>query len=351
MSQDNEIESELRAIVGSAGDDPDASELAAIAKRLRTEYRLPQPSAEGMARGRTQLMAALRADSGSTVNAASWTRRLRDAFATSNPWARLAYAGVLAVAFLLSYNSVLTISAESLPGDPLYVFKRAQEQVRFTLTFDDVQRTLLQVQFDDARVKEVEALQKQMRVERAEFSGVVEAISGRIVTVSGLALDVPAPIEISRLRAGDRVVVVVETEHDGRISVLELRKSAADAPPAMEPTATPRPTATASATASSTPRPLPTATSEPRPTETERPEDTPAPAPTQAARATATERPEATATARPPQGSPKATREPTETPRPPGATVQPTQAPESSKSPSATNTPDATKSPEATKTR
>ncbi len=371
-SHDGELESELKAILSRGGEPGEVGDLLEIANRLHAEYALPQPSAAGMARGRERLLAAIVQAPGPAKVAAvaepRWRSRLKQWIVASNPFARLMLSGGLAVVFLFMCNTVLTISAESLPGDPLYNVKRAQEQVIFNLTLNGAQRLQLQEQFDEVRVKEVEALQKQMRVMRTEVSGIVESITGRTVLVGGLALDVPMSIDISALRVGDRVVIAVETEHDGKVSVVNLHISEPAALPTKAPSETPRPSPTPSA--SGTPQATATIvpTLAPRATEAEPPDNSPAP--TQAPRATATERPEPTRTPRPPTVTPKPTDsheatetprpqtvtpqptgtwEPTDTPRPPSATPQPTDTREATRTPDPTSLPNPTKTPEATK--
>ncbi len=374
-SYQSDLEAELKAVLGESGDPGDLLE---VADRLRADYALPQPSAAGFARGHERLLAAIAQEAGhvsaTAPSGSDWRSRIRRWFASSNPFPRLAFAGTLAVVVLFMCNTVLTISAESLPGDPLYSVKRAQEQVRFNLTLDEAQREQLQGQFDDTRVKEVEALQRQMREERIELSGHVESINGRTVVIDGLALEIPAAIDMGQLHVGDRVVVVVETRRDGKVNVVELNVNESAPHPTHEPSDTPRPSATARPSntpratetdaptrvprPSETPRPTeierpgstPESTRAPRATETERPESTPEP--TRAPRATETERHDATETPRPPTVAPQPTetREPAKSPEPTNA-PEPTKAPESTKQPDPTKEPESTKSPEPTRSR
>ena len=51
-------------------------------------------------------------------------------------------------------------AASSLPGDPLYAVKRAGEDVRLVLTFDDVARTQLLSELTDRRLEELAEIAK-----------------------------------------------------------------------------------------------------------------------------------------------------------------------------------------------
>lgn len=51
-------------------------------------------------------------------------------------------------------------AASSLPGDPLYALKRATEDVRVALTFDDVARTQLLSELTDRRLEELTEIAK-----------------------------------------------------------------------------------------------------------------------------------------------------------------------------------------------
>ena len=52
-------------------------------------------------------------------------------------------------------------AASSLPGDPLYAVKRASEDVRVALTFDDVARTQLLSELTDRRLEELAEVAKR----------------------------------------------------------------------------------------------------------------------------------------------------------------------------------------------
>ncbi|HEV8534684.1 MAG TPA: DUF5667 domain-containing protein [Candidatus Limnocylindria bacterium] len=72
---------------------------------------------------------------------------------------RPALAAAAAVVLVLA--GATSASASSLPGDPLYVVKRAGEDVRLALTFDDFARMQLLSEFVDRRLEELAEIAHQ----------------------------------------------------------------------------------------------------------------------------------------------------------------------------------------------
>ncbi|MEK6227050.1 MAG: DUF5667 domain-containing protein [Chloroflexota bacterium] len=68
----------------------------------------------------------------------------------------LAAAAIL----VLVLAGATSAAASSLPGDPLYAVKRATEDVRLALTFDDVARTQLLSELTDRRLEELAEIAK-----------------------------------------------------------------------------------------------------------------------------------------------------------------------------------------------
>ena len=69
----------------------------------------------------------------------------------------LAAAAIL----VLVLAGATSAAASSIPGDPLYAVKRATEDVRLALTFDDVARTQLLSEFTDRRLEELAEIVKR----------------------------------------------------------------------------------------------------------------------------------------------------------------------------------------------
>jgi hypothetical protein len=65
-----------------------------------------------------------------------------------------------AAILLLVLAGATSAAASSLPGDPLYGLKRASEDVRLALTFDDIARTQLLSELTDRRLEELAEIAK-----------------------------------------------------------------------------------------------------------------------------------------------------------------------------------------------
>jgi len=80
---------------------------------------------------------------------------------------RFSFPTMLRPAFAVAALLVLVLAgatsaaASSLPGDPLYAVKRASEDVRLALTFDDVARTQLLSELTDRRLEELAEIAKK----------------------------------------------------------------------------------------------------------------------------------------------------------------------------------------------
>jgi hypothetical protein len=67
----------------------------------------------------------------------------------------------VAALLVLVLAGATSAAASSLPGDPLYAVKRATEDVRLALTFDDVARTQLLSELTDRRLEELAEIAKK----------------------------------------------------------------------------------------------------------------------------------------------------------------------------------------------
>jgi hypothetical protein len=80
---------------------------------------------------------------------------------------RFAFAAILrpalaaAAALVLVVAGATSAAASSLPGDPLYGLKRASEDVRLALTFDEVARFHLLSELTDRRLEELAEIAKR----------------------------------------------------------------------------------------------------------------------------------------------------------------------------------------------
>ena len=236
-SFEDRLDIEIDALIGqasklgtAAATDKSGAELAQFAAELRWKLPMARPSEAGTRRGRERLLAeldALQRPTGFDISrlsfASTWT--LKRLWAPANLGRRIAIVLTLLVV-ALALNGALAASAYSLPGDPLYDLKRIQEQVRLTITIDWDAREKLQEQFDDARVTELSALRQQLRVVRTEVSGMVSAVEGDTLVVDRVhfAVDRAQFPAVADVVVGDRVRLVVQTNSDGSVAVVEFTR-------------------------------------------------------------------------------------------------------------------------------
>jgi LysM repeat protein len=186
-----------------------------------------------------------------------------------------------AAAIILIFGALLggtALAAESsLPGDPLYGYKRLTEGARLALPGD---HDSLAEQFAQRRVDEIRQLLAIDRAESVDFSGVVEAIAGAQWQVVGLSLNVPDGTPDSAvIRVNDFVAVQAFTTTEGTLTAEQITLIEQGEEPPL-PTATNLPTLTPTATPTATPSPTGTLTPTLNPTATSMPTQTPI-APTQ----------------------------------------------------------------------
>jgi hypothetical protein len=155
--------------------------------------------------------------------------------------------GALAVAVLLA--SVDTASAQSLPGDPLYVWKVAREDLTLSITADPVQRSKLHVTYARRRLLEInEMLASDAAIDPQTLREPLALLSGHIRG---------AVIESRDPEGADSSVDVTALLGEVQTALSRLASKVPDASPLLEnvqeqidsviePTASPVPIATAS---------------------------------------------------------------------------------------------------------
>lgn len=157
-----------------------ASELEPL---LETSFALLQKSAaiqahpEFKARVHSQLQGVLRAKrekAGKKAITPIWRRR----------WA-VAMTTVLVV--LLAGIGTVAASADALPDEALYTVKLAEEQVRVSLAFSDMDRAELHIQFAERRVAEIAEIARQGKGD--EIPALTEQVAnhlGKVYEVEGM---------------------------------------------------------------------------------------------------------------------------------------------------------------------
>lgn len=97
-------------------------------------------------------------------------------------WLRPALALAVLAVFVIA--GATSAAASSLPGDPLYAVKRASEDVRLALTFDDVARMQLLSELTDRRLAELDEIARQRPASAptatAEYSDAVDKFADAV---------------------------------------------------------------------------------------------------------------------------------------------------------------------------
>jgi len=132
---------------------------------------------------------------------------------------RLALSFALAAILLLSGNGLLSASASTLPGERLYPVKRGWENVRLFLIFDKEARDLLEGEFKNERLHEVDKLLSQGRNQVIDFAGLFMQVNG-VYYISGVQVVLPAGIPVPA--NGAPVLASGQTNVQGFVEILSL---------------------------------------------------------------------------------------------------------------------------------
>ncbi|MBM3122917.1 MAG: hypothetical protein FJZ97_12145, partial [Chloroflexi bacterium] len=137
---------------------------------------------------------------------------------------RMAFAALtVLVAVLLGWGGLTTASAQAIPGDPLYRFKRANEDLQLRLTPGE-RRGNLKVEFDERRSSELMDVLKLGRSAVIEFTGVVRAPIAAGWDVDGVRVIVGPETEVTgEIAPGVTVEVEGSTVSDGSVLAREMR--------------------------------------------------------------------------------------------------------------------------------
>lgn len=137
---------------------------------------------------------------------------------------RLAVVLSLAAVFFLSSTGLVSASSGSLPGDQLYPVKRTWEGVRLFFTFNSESRDILQSEYDQERLDEIDGLLAKDRAMAVTFSGLVTKQSGNSWLVSGIPVLVTSSTQLSaNLVDGAPVNVIGSTRIDGQVEAQEIQ--------------------------------------------------------------------------------------------------------------------------------
>lgn len=200
-----------------------AEELRPILKTAikASRNQTAEPSSEAFKRGREKVMYHA-----SQMKIVKPTPRRRT---TVSIFSRFAISLAIALFFLMSGTGLLSASASALPGDRLYSVKRGWENVRLFLIFDSEARTLLEDEFENERLHEVNELLSQGANTQIQFVGVFIQANG-MNYVSGVQVVLPVGMQIPA--SGDIVSITGFTNQQGWVDVwsVELLPTGATVP-------------------------------------------------------------------------------------------------------------------------
>ena len=101
------------------------------------------------------------------------------------------------------------VARDTLPGDFLYGFKRASENVQLSLTFNEAQRAVLADQFNQRRLAEIEQLIEQNRAAIVQFRGILETKGENLWIIEGRTVFLPTDVTFAgQPQEGDEVEVI-----------------------------------------------------------------------------------------------------------------------------------------------
>lgn len=136
---------------------------------------------------------------------------------------------VLLLVLVLGSFTTVAVSAEALPGDPLYGIKLATERTRLLLTENQSQKLKLEQTFDQERIQEVQALIQQARSQEVNFSGRLSQMQGDTWTVGGITVTLTSQTELVGEFNLDYYVHVQGTlQPDGTVTASQLQAQTFD---------------------------------------------------------------------------------------------------------------------------
>ena len=189
-----------------------------VATRLRSLERSgPAPVIQQRARAAFLARTAAMRPASPQAASARWLLRPLVSFVTALTLVAVVGSGVLAA------------SAASLPGDPLYGVKRSFEDLQFSLAREPLQRANLQESYTRRRAEEVKAVQASKRVTSVQFTASIDAMNGSVWEVGGFTVQVLPGASVHGVpQVGELVQVTGRTRSDGQIVADQIKVESAE---------------------------------------------------------------------------------------------------------------------------
>jgi hypothetical protein len=144
----------------------------------------------------------------------------------------LAMVGTLA----LTSTGIVSASSAALPGDRLYPVKRTWEDVRLFFVFDSQDHNLLESEYEQERLNEIDDLLGKKQAAPISFTGLVtRQVDGQWM-VSGIPVSVPAATDPTMISEGAPVLITGRTNSDGFVEAQQIQLIQPGSPlPPLEP--------------------------------------------------------------------------------------------------------------------
>jgi len=205
----------LESVMQDMPKDPELIQSIQIAFLLHTPTQLPNPLAQQSSK--QTFLTASRKMSSEEKKISFWDRIFGLRIATQ--------LLIISIVFIASLTISGLVSAQSLPGQPLYSFKRTVEKMQLALTRDALGKLQLEEVLDARRVNEVIRLMQSGKTQFVSFAGWVAQDQRGVWSVQGIPLimDQESPVWNALLN-GAYIEVHGISQKDGvLVRTLELR--------------------------------------------------------------------------------------------------------------------------------
>lgn len=177
-------------------------------------------------------------------------------------FSRVAITLALVVVLALTSTGFVSASSGALPGDQLYPIKRTWEGMRLFFVSNPQQRDLLESQFEQERLNEIDELLGKKQAAPITFTGLVTRQTDGQWLVSGIPVSVPSttnPAETA-ISAGAPVMIMGNTSSTGVVDAQQIQLLQPGGPlPPLEPSENSEPNSVGeqeNSNSTSTPAPL-----------------------------------------------------------------------------------------------
>ena len=128
-------------------------------------------------------------------------------------------------ALFVSSTGLVSASSGTLPGDQLYPVKRTWEDVRLLFIFDPQGRNILESQYEQERLNEIDDLLMKGRSASITFSGLVINQQNGQWMISGIPVSVTTSTRLpaGAVSSGVPVTVIGTTRNDGTVDAQEVQ--------------------------------------------------------------------------------------------------------------------------------